>query len=172
MHNSQVVQVQAHHKFSKWHGFPILHEEVTIGGAEVPIAQTKPGTPFSAEVPIVSVSDFESGETVRVPLGTIVGARAGDKGGHANLGVFARDDRSYPWLRGFLTTEKLRELLPEVADLDITRDEFPRLRAVHFFIRNLLDEGVSSTLRLDAQAKGLGEWLRARVVDVPKDLLD
>lgn len=148
-----------------------VHEVVRVGGQEIPIDQTDPGDPFEADVPTVPAGDAASGATVRLPLGTVVGARAGDKGGHANLGVFARNDEVYAWLRRFLTTATLRQLLPEVAELDITRDEFPRLRSIHFFIRNLLDEGVSSTLRLDGQAKGLGEWLRARVVDVPEDLL-
>jgi hypothetical protein len=149
-----------------------IHEVLRLGGEEVPVAQTDPGEWFEADVPFMEIAESENGDTVPAPLGDVVGARAGDKGGHANLGIFPRNDAAYPWLRSFLTTAKLRELLPEVADLDITRDEFPRLRAVHFFIKGLLDEGVSSTLRLDAQAKGLGEWLRSRVVDIPRHHLE
>jgi len=109
--------------------------------------------------------------TARTPLGTVAGARSGDKGGDANLGVFARDDAGWAWLDGFLTTERLAELLPEVAPLPIERFRFPNLRAVNFVIRGLLGEGVASSTRQDGQAKSLGEWLRARVVDVPAHLL-
>ncbi len=149
-----------------------IHEVLRLGGEEVPIAQTDPGEWFEADVPPVEIPAYDAGDTMRAPLGSVVGARAGDKGGHANLGVFVRSDAAYPWLRTFLTTEMLRQLLPETTDLEVTRDEFPRLRAVHFLIRDLLDEGVSSTLRLDAQAKGLGEWLRSRVADIPRHLLE
>ena len=33
------------------------------------------------------------------------------------------------------------------------------------------DTGATSTLRLDSQAKALGEWLRSRTAKVPKSLL-
>ena len=111
------------------------------------------------------------GATVRLPLGRVAGARSGDKGGNANLGVWARTDAAYAWLAGFLTTGKLKELLPETAPLPVQRHELPGLRAVNFVIGGLLGEGVAASTRLDPQAKSLGEWLRARVVDVPHELL-
>lgn len=109
--------------------------------------------------------------TERLPLGRIVGARSGDKGGGANLGVFARSERGYEWLAWFLTVERLRELLPETADLEIERHELANLRSLNFVLHGLLEEGVAASTRIDAQAKSLGEWLRARVVDVPVALL-
>jgi hypothetical protein len=39
-------------------------------------------------------------------------------------------------------------------------------------LRGLLGEGVAASTRQDGQAKSLGEWLRARVVDVPGSLLE
>ncbi len=112
------------------------------------------------------------GPTTRVALGRLVGARSGDKGGHANLGVFARDDRTWAWLDGFLTIDRLRTLLPEVAELPVERYRLANLRALNFFIHDLLEEGVAASSRLDKQAKGLGEWLRSRLVDAPSDLLE
>jgi hypothetical protein len=111
----------------------------------------------------------KTGRTRRAPLGTVAGARSGDKGGDANLGVWARTDGAYAWLRGFLTTDRLRELLPEAADLPIERHELPNLRAVNFVLRGLLGPGVAGSTRFDPQAKALGELLRARLVDVPED---
>jgi hypothetical protein len=112
------------------------------------------------------------GATRRLPLGTIIGARSGDKGGNANVGLWARDDAAYSWLRTELTVERLRTLLPEAAPLVVDRHELPNLRALNFVISGLLGEGVASSTRPDAQAKSLGEFLRSRLVDIPEDVLD
>jgi hypothetical protein len=112
-----------------------------------------------------------AGPTARAPLGTVYGARSGDKGGNANLGVFARSDAAWAWLDEFLTVEQLRGLLPEVADLKVDRHRLPAIRSLNFVIHGLLEEGVAASTRQDAQAKSLGEWLRARVVDLPQALL-
>ena len=85
--------------------------------------------------------------------------------------MFARNAAACAWLDGFLTTDRLRRLLPEAADLEIERHPLPNLLSVNFVIRGLLGEGVAASTRQDGQAKGLGEWLRARVVDVPESLL-
>jgi hypothetical protein len=108
---------------------------------------------------------------VAAPLGRVVGARSGDKGGNANLGVFARTDEGWAWLDGFLTVDRLRALLPETAGLAVDRYRLPALRSLNFVIHGLLQEGVAASTRQDAQAKSLGEWLRARVVDLPAALL-
>lgn len=108
----------------------------------------------------------------RTVLGSLIGARSGDKGGNANLGVWARDDPTWAWLRATLTTDLLRELLPDVGELPIRRYELPLVRAINFVIVGLLGDGVSSSLRLDPQAKALGELLRSREVDIPIALLE
>ena len=109
---------------------------------------------------------------VTTALGRVAGARSGDKGGDANLGVWARTEPGYAWLRGYLTTDELRRLLPETGSLSIERYELPNVRAVNFVIRGLLGEGVAASTRFDPQAKALGELLRARVVEIPEELLD
>ncbi|MER7459638.1 acyclic terpene utilization AtuA family protein [Micromonospora sp. NPDC126480] len=109
--------------------------------------------------------------TRRGALGELVGARSGDKGGDANLGVWARTDATWAWLRGWLTVERLAELLPETAPLSVERYELPNLRAVNFVIRDLLGQGVAASTRFDPQAKALGELLRSRMVDLPAHLL-
>lgn len=109
--------------------------------------------------------------TQTLPLGTLVGARSGDKGGDANLGLFARSEAVWDWLWSFLTTEQLRHLLPEVSPLEIERYGLANLWSINFVIRGLLEEGVAACTRLDPQAKSLGEWLRARSVPIPTELL-
>ncbi|WP_233563289.1 acyclic terpene utilization AtuA family protein [Micromonospora musae] len=105
--------------------------------------------------------------TRRGPLGELVGARSGDKAGDANLGVWARSDAAYDWLRGWLSVERLAELLPETVTLTVERYELPNLRAVNFLIRGLLGAGVAGSTRFDPQAKALGELLRSRIVELP-----
>ena len=100
------------------------------------------------------------------------GTRSGDKGGDANLGVFVRTDEAWAWLDEFLTVERLRELLPgDRPTSPIDRYRFPKIRSLNFVIHGLLEEGVAASTRQDAQAKALGEWLRARVVPIPAGLL-
>ncbi|QKW07196.1 DUF1446 domain-containing protein [Streptomyces sp. NA04227] len=110
-------------------------------------------------------------KTLRAPLGRIAGARSGDKGGSANIGLWVREDAAWPWLVHTLTVDRLRELLPECAELPVTRHVLPGLRALNFVVQGLLGEGVASQARFDPQAKGLGEWLRARHLDIPAALL-
>ncbi len=138
------------------------------------LVDTPTGSGPPAERPIEGLPPAHqpNGPTVPIPLGRLIGTRSGDKGGDANLGVFTRDDAAYPWVVGELTVERLRELLPEIAELPVERYLLPRLRAMNFVIRGLLEEGVAASTRSDPQAKSLGEWLRARVVEVPVDLID
>ncbi|MBL9124238.1 MAG: acyclic terpene utilization AtuA family protein [Planctomycetaceae bacterium] len=112
------------------------------------------------------------GKTRKVPLGTLIGARSGDKGGNANVGLWANDEAAYRWLAGFLTVDRFRELMPEAAGLAIRRYELPNMRSLNFVVVGLLGEGVSSSTRYDPQAKGLGEFLRAKLVEIPEALLD
>lgn len=115
---------------------------------------------------------IDAGSSRKVPLGSVYGARSGDKGGNANLGVWARSDDAYAWLFHSLTPERLRTMVPEFEGLEIRRYEFPNLHAVNFVILGLLGTGVSSTARPDPQAKGLAEYLRSKCVQLPAQLVD
>lgn len=150
----------------------VEHVAVLPDGTRVPIPP--PPLRRSAEPavgPSVSTESPSSYPTRRGTLGDVVGARSGDKGGDANLGVWARNDATWAWLRGWLTVERLAELLPETSPLTVERHELPNLRAVNFVIRGLLGPGAAATTRFDPQAKALGELLRSRVVDVPAGLI-
>jgi hypothetical protein len=101
----------------------------------------------------------------------LVGARSGDKGGNANIGVWARSDEAYEWLAWYLTPARLRELVVESAELRVDRYELANLRALNFVVHGILGEGVAATTRPDAQAKSLGEFLRSRSAEIPRSLL-
>jgi hypothetical protein len=147
------------------------HVAVLPTGERVPIP---PPPPSRKEGPPPIQKAVTGGPSLhpsrRGALGEVVGARSGDKGGDANLGVWARTDPAHGWLRDWLTTERLRELLPETAELAIDRHELANLRAVNFVIHGLLGQGVAASTRFDPQAKALGELLRSRIVDLPAEL--
>ncbi|MFJ7893862.1 acyclic terpene utilization AtuA family protein [Streptomyces anthocyanicus] len=111
------------------------------------------------------------GPVRRAPLGLVAGARSGDKGGNANVGVWARTDDAWRWLAHALTADRFRELIPEARDLPVTGHRLPNLRALNFVVEGILGEGVAAQARFDPQAKALGEWLRARHLDIPESLL-
>ena len=134
-----------------------------------PSPRTSPAGPPPAAA--TAGATARGGATRRLPLGTVVGARSGDKGGNANVGLWARHETGFRWLRDELSVEKLRTLLPEAAELVIERHELENLWAVNFVVHGLLGEGVASSTRPDAQAKSLGEYVRSRLVDIPEDVL-
>ncbi len=146
---------------------------VTVGdGAPIEVSSVPPETANPGLVGVYNnlSSPQNKGPTEKRPLGVVAGARSGDKGGNANVGLWAISDRAYEWLRGYLTTDRLLELMPEAKGLEIERYELANLRAINFVIRGLLGEGVSSSTRTDPQAKSLGEFLRAKLVDMPTGL--
>ena len=137
-------------------------------------AALSPGVPEAPDrvaPPARPTAPDTTAATVRLPLGTIIGARSGDKGGNANVGLWARSDEAWAWLDGELTIERFRQLLPEADELPVERHAFPNLRALNFVVVGLLGEGVASSTRPDPQAKGLGEYLRSRLVDLPVHLI-
>jgi len=146
------------------------HVVVLPDGERRPI----PALPTTQELATVAdppLPPAQEGPTRRAPLGTAFGARSGDKGGDCNVGVWAASDVGYAWLAQHLTPERVRELLPETAELEIRRTLLPNLCAVNLVLVGLLGEGVSSAYRFDPQGKAVGEWLRSRSVDLPEELL-
>jgi len=107
---------------------------------------------------------------VLAPLGLVVGARSGDKGGNANLGVWVRTTAEFAWLDGFLTADRLAELVPSTAGFGVERHRLPNILALNFVIVGLLGKGVAASTRLDPQAKALGEELRAAVIAIPREI--
>jgi len=149
----------------------VPQEVVILGGDTHEVSSVIPSAEVHVEGREGPKTAAPGGPTVRAPLGRVFGSRSGDKGGNANLGVFARSDEAWAWLDEHLTSERLRELLPEVAKLPIDRHRLPAIRSLNFYIHDLLEEGVAASTRQDPQAKSLGEWLRAREVDLPEALL-
>ena len=104
-------------------------------------------------------------------FGKIFGTRSGDKGGCANLGVWAKSQDAYSFLFEFLTVKKLKELMPDLDEFQIDRYELPNILSLNFYVHGILQDGVSSSTRMDGQAKSLGEYLRAKKINFPEQLL-
>jgi hypothetical protein len=137
---------------------------------DIPPAIREARVQAAPELPATLPPAPSPGPTSRRPLGTVVGARSGDKGGDANVGVWARTDAAWRWLAHSLSAEALQQLLPETAGLTVRRYVLPNLRALNFVVEGLLGDGVASSTRFDPQAKALGEWLRSRIVDLPEGI--
>jgi hypothetical protein len=147
------------------------HEVVLADGRRLPVPPPPATRESRQPVHPEPVGPATTGSTTRAPLGVLVHARSGDKGGNSNIGLWVTDDRAWEWLRRTVTTARVRELFGEAAHLELVRHELPRLRAVHLVVRGLLGTGGSSNTRVDQVGKAVGELLRARWVDVPDELL-
>ncbi len=154
---------------------PVVEHAVVLPDGRRVVVPSSPVTRplgMSASIETGDRDPFAGEPTRRVALGAVCGARSGDKGGNANIGVWARTDLAYEWLCGFLTVDRVRALIPECAGLVVRCAALTNLRAVNLVIEGILGEGVASSVRFDPQAKGLGEFLRSRLVDVPVRVLD
>jgi hypothetical protein len=147
-----------------------VEHRVTLPNGTRQVIPHPPTGPLRPPQPHAALVAETAGPTRRLPLGTIAGARSGDKGGNANVGLWTRTDAEYAWLSTYLDVARFRRLLPEAASLPVHRYELPNLRALNFVVTGLLGDGVASATRPDPQAKGLGEYLRSRLVDIPDTL--
>tara|TARA_S200000501_G_scaffold160289_1_gene151172 strand:+ start:69 stop:512 length:444 start_codon:yes stop_codon:yes gene_type:complete len=144
--------------------------KVVVDGKMTVVDNTAGAPALQIEQHAIALPAVPEGPTRSAPLGHLFGARSGDKGPNANLGIFARDLKSFSWLSQFLTIGKLKELMPEAAERDVDRYDLPNLLSLNFIFYGLLEEGVAASTRQDPQAKALGEYLRAKVVLIPEEL--
>ena len=142
-----------------------------VGDERIAIAPAPAGEVAEIELPPRPAGELPGGPTRDMPLGTVIGARSGDKGGNANVGFWARSPEAYLWMEDFLTEDKLRELYPEAKDLEVRRVPLPNMLAINFILVGLLGEGVAASLRPDPQAKMVGEEIRGKKVPIPETLL-
>ena len=152
----------------------VLEPKVLLDGEVIPVEGPPLGTepaPMGVAPSVGRSGDGSRGALVRRPLGAVIGARSGDKGGDANVGVWARSADVFAWVDEYLTPERVKALLPEFAPLVVERYDLPNLLACNFVVKGLLGRGVAASPRFDSQAKGLGERLRAAVVDIPERLV-
>ncbi|CAM3499239.1 acyclic terpene utilization AtuA family protein [Nocardioides zeicaulis] len=159
----------------------VTHTVVHADGRREVVADPPATTPVT-EAPGARPSPYPSRPDVltrRLPLGTFVHARSGDKGGDANVGLWVAHDGAdrelydarVQWLFKMVSPRGIGTLLPEAAGLDVDVWLLPHLGAVNLVVHGLLGDGVAASTRFDPQAKGLGEWLRSRTVSIERSLL-
>ena len=149
----------------------VEHTAVLADGRRIAVPPAKDPEPTADANSSVLPPPLPAGPVRRAPLGAVVGARSGDKGGAVNVGVWARTEDAWRWLAHALTVEEFRRLLPETAGLPVVRHPLPNLRALNFVVDGLLGAGVAANVRFDPQGKAVGEWLRSRRTDIPEVLL-
>ena len=150
-----------------------IKEKVHIDGEEIeviPTSQLELEEIYYQKEPI-KIKKIKKEDEKEIYFGEIYGTRSGDKGGCANLGVWAKNVNSFAFLHDFLTVKKLKELLPDLNQYKIERFELANINSLNFYIHDILQDGVSSNDKKDGQAKSLGEYLRAKKVKVPESII-
>ena len=108
----------------------------------------------------------------KVPLTRIACARSGDKGAGSNVGVLARSDAAYAFLKEHLSTEVVRRHMSGINAGGVRRHEADNLRLLNFILEQSLGGGGSASLRSDAQGKTHGLAVLRLELDVPQSVLD
>ena len=151
-----------------------VKEKVHIDGKEIevlPTTQLDFGEIYYQREPF-NIEEINMTDQLEIFFGDLFGTRSGDKGGCANLGVWAKNKNTYSFLYNFLTVERIKELMPDLNKYKIERFELPNIYSLNFYIHDILQDGVSSNNRKDSQAKSLGEYLRAKKILVPKEIVE
>ena len=149
-------------------------EHVSIGGktTEVLPTQRLGLEEIYYQQPPVELAPLPSGPTQKIALGRLFGTRSGDKGGNANCGIWARSAAAYSFLQDYLTVDEFKRLCPDFAAYEVERHVMPNLWAMNFYVKGILGTGAVSNHRIDKQAKSMGEYLRAKHIEVPESLLN
>ena len=108
---------------------------------------------------------------VSVPLERLAHGRSGDKGDASNVGLIARSDAAFTWMRAHITGEWVKSVAGEFVRGAVDRYEVPNLRAFNFILHDSLGGGGSASLLTDAQGKTHAQALLRVVVEVPVDVL-
>ena len=147
-------------------------EKLHIGGEVIEVKSTQQldlEEIYYQEVP-TEIPPAPTGPTKKVHFGRLFGTRSGDKGGNANVGVWATSAEAYSFLNEYLTVEEFKRLAPDFGVYEVERFDMPNLLAMNFYIKGVLGTGAASNHRIDKQAKSLGEYLRAKYIEIPESL--
>ncbi len=148
-----------------------ITQRVYIGEEHYSVESTPADPDFKYQTPAPpTLPEVPGDRLIDVPLGRIFGTRSGDKGGSANLGIWAKTAEAYAFLNEFLNVKKLKELLPDLNEFEIDRYELPNFRALNFVVKGFLGEGPAASFKMDPQAKTLGEYLRVKMIAVPESI--
>jgi len=152
-----------------------IEQNVYINGTKITVAPVSSGDARAIDTEageaFPGIPPRPGGKSIRIPFGRLFATRSGDKGGNANLGIWTKTPLAFSFLRDYLTTERLKELMQDIREYEIERYEFPNLLAINFYIKGILGDGVAASLRSDPQAKTLGEYIRAKIIEAPESII-
>lgn len=114
---------------------------------------------------------WEDDRLITVALRDICLGRSGDKGDTVNIGVLARSEEIYQYLKHDLTAEKLSEMFFGMVKGRIHRYEIDNLLALNFLLEESLDGGGTKSLMIDAQGKTFATALLNQEIMIPEKLL-
>lgn len=92
----------------------------------------------------------------KVKLNDIAHARSGDKGNTVNIGVFANEEKWYPYLLEQMTPERVKRFFDGLVLGDVVRYEVQNIHGLNFVCTEALDGGGSSSMRVDNLGKCFG----------------
>jgi hypothetical protein len=104
--------------------------------------------------------------TRRVRVREIAHARAGDKGNHSNVAVYAYEQRHFEAIKAQLTAERLKAEFPRLLRGPIQRFALDHLCALNFVMDRALEGGVNESLNLDAHGKSWSFLLLGLEVEI------
>jgi len=94
-----------------------------------------------------------------IPLREIAHARSGEKGNDSNVSVIAYDMADYEVLCQQVTVQAVKALYGPITRGTIVRYEAPRIGALNFVLRDVLEGGRSRTLAFDESGKALSSLM-------------
>lgn len=144
----------------------ILREE-TIGS--VTGMEALPEASPSLKALVGEVPSFPS-EWKPCRLNTLCLARSGDKGNSANIGVIARHEAIYGFLKEHLSPALLKYWFADLCKGEIIRYELESLSAFNFMLGDALDGGGTLSMRIDAQGKTFASALLNQLIPVPEHI--
>ncbi len=107
-----------------------------------------------------------------VELRQICLARSGDKGDTANIGVLARNEKIYDFIKKYLTAEVVKTMFKSICKGKVIRYELDNLLGLNFLLEQSLDGGGTKALVIDPQGKTYASALLNFKIKVPKYLLE
>ena len=136
---------------------------------EVPVPAGAPATP-AAPLDTAALPPAPAGET-EVALVAIAHGRSGDKGDISNIGIVARSNAAWDFLRAWLTAERVAAFMAFAVKGRVTRHELPGIHALNFVCEEALGGGGMASMRNDPLGKGMAQILLSMPVMVPRALL-
>ncbi|MBP0445898.1 DUF1446 domain-containing protein [Roseomonas sp. SSH11] len=138
----------------------------------VPVRCDGQGTPVT-QPPGEPAASAATGERVSaVPLAALAHARSGDKGDLSNIVLIARRPEWLPVIAAQVTGKAVADFLRHAVRGRVERYAWPGLNGFNFLLHEALGGGGVSSLRYDAQGKGLAQVLLDMPVQVPAAWLD